>query len=102
MFKDSAYFYNMQTTNKVVNWGKAGALKIQAIGDIYIKLGPTILCLHSAWYIPELGVNLISAGRLNNINICLGDNVSLTYKNQNKPFIIGKSLITILILYRVL
>jgi hypothetical protein len=62
-------FQTYKSCNKTVNWGKATSIKVKAIGNLLLKDAETnkLLSIKNAYYIPELGINLISIRKLNDI-----------------------------------
>ena len=80
------YFFRYKEINKIISWGKAKSLIAKYQGDILIKypLG-YINIIKDVYYIPELGINLISMDRISKAlgitTIFTKDKVSL-YKNN--------------------
>jgi hypothetical protein len=64
---DSSYFYSFTKDNTIkVSWGDAKTINIYGFGNIYLKFKDTNkkLLLRNCYYIPKLGVNIISTSVL--------------------------------------
>lgn len=81
---DIKYFYSYKKVNKTVNWGKARTLKVKYQGDIYIRYKTGyIYHIKDAYYIPELGINLLSIHKMpDNIALFSGNETNLYTSNK--------------------
>ena len=62
------YFYQCEYTDKKVKQGKANTIYIKIMGSVLVKTNTGhILNLKEVYYIPELGINLLSIEKLDNI-----------------------------------
>jgi hypothetical protein len=64
---DRSYFYSFTEDNTIkVSWGDAKTINIYGFGNIYLKFKDTNkkLLLRNCYYIPKLGVNIISTSAL--------------------------------------
>jgi hypothetical protein len=82
------YFFRYKEINKIISWGKAKSLKAKYQGDILIKYpSGYINIIKDVYYIPELGINLISVDRISEAlgitTIFTKDKVSLYKNNQS-------------------
>ena len=92
---DIKYFYSYKEVNKTVNWGRAKTLKVKYQGDIYIKYDTGhISHIKDVYYIPELGLNLLSihkmpeniisfTGNEANLYNIKGEHISAGHKRNN-------------------
>jgi hypothetical protein len=65
---DRSYFYSFTVDNTIkVSWGDAKSMNIYGFGNVYLKFRDTNkrLLLRNCYYIPKLGVNIISTSALN-------------------------------------
>ncbi len=62
-------FYTLNKCRTTVSWGSAKTMEITGYGTVYIQFTDTNqrILLQNCLYMPEIGINLISQGRLNNI-----------------------------------
>jgi hypothetical protein len=59
------YFFSYKEINKIISWGKAKSLIAKYQDDILIKYpSGYINIIKDVYYIPELGINLISVDRI--------------------------------------
>ena len=63
------FFLNYKNINQKVKWGKASSLIVKGCGDILIRFldNNKLYKLSNCFYIPKLGVNIISRSSLKNI-----------------------------------
>jgi Uma2 family endonuclease len=62
------YFFRYKEINKIISWGKAKSLIAKYQGDILIKYpSGYINIIKDVYYIPELGINLISLDRISEV-----------------------------------
>jgi hypothetical protein len=94
IISDKRLYYSFKECNRKVSWGNAKTIEIKGIGNIYIEFLDTNirLLLRNCLYMPELGVNLISQGELNDITtIFTKSNVFLRNKD-NKNITQGEKI----------
>ena len=79
------YFYSYKEVNKTVSWGKATHLKVKGQGNILIKYQDTgkIYLIKDVFYIPELGINLISVYKMPDMTVIFQKDKVLIYKKNN-------------------
>jgi len=78
------YFDNYMPTNLTITWGKANSLKAKYKGDILIKFNTGYkYLLKDIYYIPELGINLISIAKMPDIIALFMSKKAILYKIIN-------------------
>ena len=85
------YFSSYKPTSTIVRWGKASTITATYKGEIYIKtdLG-YIYLLRDIYYIPNLGINLISINQLTDLIALFMKNKVYLYTPLRKIVAIGK------------
>ena len=69
-----------------IGWGKAKEVTIQGTGSVRLKFTDSkrIIILHNCVYMPEMGINLISQGKLKGLYSLFDDtSVSIYQKGEN-------------------
>jgi hypothetical protein len=69
VISNKSLFHTYKSCYKEVNWGDAKTLKVKGIGNLVLKDKYThkLQYIRNAYYVPELGINLISVRKLKNI-----------------------------------
>lgn len=77
------YFYSYTPTKQCIKWGKSINLPVKYKGSIIIRSNQNyIYIIHNILYIPNLGINILSLQRMNNIAIFTPTKVSLYRDKQ--------------------
>lgn len=80
---DMKYFYIYREVNKTVNWGKANTLKVKFQGDILIKYSSGYIhIIRDVYYVPELGINLLSIDKMPTITSLFTKEKAILYNSK--------------------
>jgi hypothetical protein len=86
-----SYFSSYSPTSTIVKWGKASSIKATYKGEIYIKTDiGFIYLLKEIYYIPSLGINLISINQLTDLIALFMKNKVYLYTPLRRIVAIGK------------
>jgi hypothetical protein len=86
-----SYFSSYSPTSTIVKWGKASSIKATYKGEIYIKTDISfIYLLKEIYYIPSLGINLISINQLTDLIALFMKNKVYLYTPLRRIVAIGK------------
>jgi hypothetical protein len=86
-----SYFSSYLPTSTIVKWGKASSIKATYKGEIYIKTDiGFIYLLKEIYYIPSLGINLISINQLTDLIALFMKNKVYLYTPLRRIVAIGK------------
>ena len=88
---DLKYFYAYEKCNTPVSWGNANSLRAKYKGNVLLRYNTGyIYMLTNVYYIPELGLNLISQGRSKDIMTIYTQNKAILYNiYPRKPIAIA-------------
>lgn len=81
---DKSFFHSFIECSKTVSWGTAKSTKIQGYGSCYIQFTDTKekLLLRNCYYMPELGINLISQSQLTSLSSYCNTNTVILFRNS--------------------
>ena len=85
------YYYKYKPCHTLVSWGKANSLIAKYKGDIILKFNTgQIYILPDVYYLPKLGVNLISLNKMVETTALITKDKAIIYKKSPKqPIAIG-------------
>ena len=82
---DIKYLQNIKKIDSSVLWGQASKLQVKIIGDLYIKFTSSFnYRIKDIYFIPDLGINLLSVSRLDNLITLFTKENAILYSKQNK------------------
>ena len=82
---DIKYLQNIKKIDSSVLWGQASKLQVKIIGDLYIKFTSGFnYRIKDVYFIPDLGINLLSVSRLDNLITLFTKENAILYSKQNK------------------
>lgn len=76
----------MEDVDQSVNWGKASRLKVQGYGKVHLNLGTKTKTLW-AFYIPQIGLNILSVGSFNSTSASFTKNRVHLIDNRTKEIL---------------
>jgi hypothetical protein len=85
---NKSLFYSYTPVEKTVKWGEAKTIAVKGVGNILLqdKITKKLKCIKGAYYVPELGINLISVRKLRNTITVFDENkVTILDKNTLQP-----------------
>ena len=87
------YFSYYKPSNLLIKWGKAKSLEAKYKGDIYIRTNTGfIYLLKDIYYIPELGINILSISSLSDLIALFMKNKAILYNSSKKTIGIANKL----------